>query len=91
MVTNITEGDLDNIIKLGTYMCQTGAIARSLSNCPATSAFYMIVVRGHAPAIVYQIIITVKAGFNYVYMRLKGVSSTVSDTNWYRFTGAVVD
>ena len=79
------------MVKLGAYMCQTGSIARSLSNCPVNAAFRMIVLRGHAPSVVYQIIITVQSSCSYVYMRLKGLSSTVSDTRWSRFAGTEID
>lgn len=90
-ITNITGGDLNDIVKLGAYMCQTGVISRSLTNCPVTSAFYMYVVRGHSPSIVYQIIIAVQSSFCNVCIRMKGLSSAVSDTPWFGFAGTEID
>lgn len=73
--------DLNNLTDIGLYDCQTGAIAQTLSNCPASSNFVMqVYLKGSYHT---QLIID---GTN-IYIRSQ-ISSGWQ--RWYKLTGTGV-
>lgn len=81
--TSIEEdANLNSFIHPGLYGCMTAAIAQSLSNCPTTSNFSMIVMR-KSQGNQTQVIFTGQ----YIYTRTRSSSGW---GDWYKFTGTKV-
>ena len=76
----ITNGtNLNNLTSPGFYDCPTGAIAQSLSNCPTTGNFTMIVMS--KGSYITQVIF---AWGNIIYTRTQTSSGF---DHWFQFTG----
>ena len=76
----ITNGtNLNNLTSPGFYDCPTGAIAQSLSNCPTTGNFTMIVMS--KGSYITQVIFT---WGNIIYTRTQTSSGF---DHWFQFTG----
>lgn len=74
--------DLNDFQKAGFYGCSSSSLAQTLTNCPTTSNFFMIVANKH-PAYQTQIIFTGQ----YFYVRTESSSGWGV---WWEFTGTNV-
>lgn len=82
---DITSGaDLNSYMNYGNYACGSGAIAQSLSNCPTTVNFSMLVLPKYENTLVTQIIF---AAGNQIYTR---TNTSGGWGGWYKFTGTAV-
>lgn len=78
----ITTGqDLNDLTDIGVYDCANSSITQSLSNCPVTTSFCMIVLKKGA----YQTQLIFPGGT--MFSRTRNSSGWAS---WYKFTGTEV-